>query len=468
MRGPDSGGPLHVIGKIAPGTCSAGGHAQNPGLSLEALLEPWFRNLLAVWPCMFTMSMGLMAVIPMLPLYIEERFELADPYLVRTWTGIIYGAGPFTAAVFGPLWGALGDRVGRKPMVIRATGAIAVVMALMPLAPTPATLAALRVLQGVFAGYVAPAMALVSAEVPRERQGRVISYLQVALALGLFLGPPLGAEIAAWTGRASVFWFTSLLAALAFLPVALLARDRPGRPHAGPAPGLIHDLVVSSRHLLQNRLFAGLLVVLFLVRCGQHMAEPYVALFVRDLGPLPIILKGARDLEHAVDRTTALAFVILAVGQVLCTPVWGRLADRVGPLLCLSVVSLCLSGILWGMSRVTTVQEFLALRCAAAVFMAATMTLAYAAASKRVVASRRSLAFAMVQSCIQLGLSLGPFAGGVVAGVAGAADRGPDLRILFTLGAVCLLVAGLVMLVLRRIPAGRLPAPSPAIPDERT
>ncbi len=303
---------------------------------------------------MFAMSMGLMAVIPILPLYIEERFGISDPDTLRTWTGIIYGAGPFTAAVFGPLWGVLGDRVGRKPMVLRAAVAITIVMALMPLAPTPGWLTALRVLQGVFSGYVAPALALVSADVPRERQGRVISYLQVAMALGLFLGPPLGAEIAAWLGRESVFYVTSLLTALAVLPVALFAREHRGIRDPGPAPSLLRDLGESSRQLLRNRLFAGLLVVLFLVRCGQHMAEPFIALIIRDLGPLQWILEGARDLEHAVDRTTALTFVILAVAQVFVTPLWGRLADRLGPLLCLSFVALCLSGILWAMSAATT------------------------------------------------------------------------------------------------------------------
>lgn len=415
---------------------------------------------------MFTMSMGLMAVIPTLPLYIEERFQLVDPDAVRTWTGIIYGAGPFTAAVFGPLWGALGDRVGRRPMVLRAAVAISLVMALMPLAPTPGWLAALRVLQGVFAGYVAPALALVTDDVPRERQGRVISYMQVALALGLFLGPPLGAEIAALLDRGSVFYVTSILSAAATVPVFLFARESPRERR--PRKPLFADLITSSRQLLRNHLFAGLLVVLFLVRCGQHMAEPYIALVIRDLGPLAWVLEGAGDLDHAVDRTIAMAFIILAVAQIAVTPLWGRAADRIGPLLCLSVVALCLAVILYVMSLATTVQSFMGLRCVAALFMAGTMTLAYAAVSKRVVASHRSLAFAMVQSCIQFGLSLGPAAGGLIAGAAVGGGGGPNLRVLFTVASVCLLVAGIAMLALRRIPAGRLETPSPTIPDERT
>mgnify|MGYP003467490187 CR=1 FL=1 len=44
----------------------------------------------------------------------------------------------------------------------------------------------------------APAMALVSQAAPRERHGRVIADLQVAMATGSFLGPYLGASVDAY------------------------------------------------------------------------------------------------------------------------------------------------------------------------------------------------------------------------------------------------------------------------------
>ena len=102
-----------------------------------------------------------------------------------------------------------------------------------------------------------------------------------------------------------------------------------------------------------------------------------------------------------------------------------------------------------GMPRlawVATIGQFLLLRAAVACLMAGSMTLAYAAASKRVAEGNRTLAFAMVQSCIQFGLAIGPSVGAAVAGGAGAVH----FWRLFACAAVLCGVAGIGMLVLRR------------------
>ena len=78
--------------------------------------------------------MGLMAFLPTLSLYVRERFGIVDAKELAFWAGIIYGAAPFSAAIAGPIWGALGDRVGKKPMAIRANLAIAITTGLMPFA----------------------------------------------------------------------------------------------------------------------------------------------------------------------------------------------------------------------------------------------------------------------------------------------------------------------------------------------
>jgi MFS family permease len=81
--------------------------------------------------------------------------------------------------------------------------------------------------------------------------------------------------------------------------------------------------------------------------------------------------------------------------------------------------------------------------------------LAYAAASKRVADHRRTFAFSLVQSCMQLGFGLGPQLGGYVATAGGVAavDHGR------TLLAAALLtgLAGCGMLWLRRAHPGGAP-----------
>lgn len=419
----------------------------------------WKRNFLTTWPSLFLVSLGLMAVIPVLPLYVESKCRLADPDLVRTWAAWIYAAGPFAAALTGPLWGALGDRLGRKAMVVRSSAAIAVCMALMPLAPGPEWMLAVRLLQGVFAGYVAPAIALVAADVPPDRHGRTIGRLQVALATGSLIGPWVGAEISVRLGGDAAFWFGAGCAALGALGVAVFVREDRSRLPEVAAGKLLSDVLRAPIRLMRHRAVLALLGLIVLMRLGQNMQEPFVALWVRELGPLPGLRRVGDSSDAAVERTTALAFAVLAGAQLLFTPIWGRLSDRVGPLRCLAVVSLALAGVYWFTAGVTGVAEYLLLRCVAAMFMAGSMTLAYAALTRRAPRAEQATAFALAQSCIQLGLSIGPTAGA-------AAAESVGLRGLFSVSAVILLLSGIGMLLLRwwSPPSDKLPPP-PTAPE---
>ncbi|TMD78479.1 MAG: multidrug efflux MFS transporter, partial [Chloroflexi bacterium] len=54
-----------------------------------------------------------------------------------------------------PIWGLLGDRLGRKPMLIRSMVGGAITVGLMFFAQTPLQLVILRFLQGATSGTVA-------------------------------------------------------------------------------------------------------------------------------------------------------------------------------------------------------------------------------------------------------------------------------------------------------------------------
>lgn len=413
-------------------------------------MESWRRNFHAVWPSLFATSMGLMAFLPTLALYVQERFHIEDAQERAFWAAVIYGAAPFSAALAGPIWGALGDRIGKKPMAIRANVAIAITTALMPFAPTPMVLLVMRAVQGVLAGYVAPAMALVSQAAPRELHGIVIARLQVAMAVGSVLGPMLGGVINHFWGRAALFWVTSVLSGIAALRLHWCAEEL---PQIKPAerPSFRREMWLGLLELLGNRVFAWLLVLVVVLRLGQNMLEPFIALFVRELGPFGPVQSVCGDPQLALELTISAAFAIMGIAQWFFTPWWGRLADRFGPLRCLAILGLCLSGILAATAAVATIDQFLLLRTTAACMMAGSMTLAYAAASKRVADSRRTLAFSLVQSCMQLGFGLGPQIGAAVAvlGTQGAVS----FRQTFVAAAVLCLGASLGMFALRRFGA---------------
>ena len=107
----------------------------------------WQRNLWACSLVSFIVSAGMSQLAPLLPLYIHEMGveNLAE---VAEWSGIAYGCNFVTLALFSPLWGALADAYGRKPMVLRATLWLSMCMCLMGLAQNVYQLTGLRFVQG--------------------------------------------------------------------------------------------------------------------------------------------------------------------------------------------------------------------------------------------------------------------------------------------------------------------------------
>ena len=361
------------------------------------------------------------------------------------WAALIFAVGPFSAACMGPIWGVLGDRFGKKRMAVRANIAIAITTACMPLAPSPMWLLAIRVCQGMFAGYVAPVMALGTGQLPRYVHGRVIARLQTAMALGTLLGPYVGAEVTGLFGRSALFWVASVCSLASGIWLHVRAVEVSPRTDARRQP-FFSGFWAACKSLLGNRVLASLLLLVMVLRLGQNIFEPLVSLFVRELGPQSVLFAISASKSLAIDRTIALAFGVLAIAQWFCTPIWGRMADRHGPLLCLIVLSFGLAVVQGLTALVGDIDQFLLMRGACACAMAGSMTLAFAAMSKRVPDEHRTLAFALVQSCIQFGLALGPLLGAFVV----RSDDGPDFRFAFVVGAVLCGVAGAGMLLLRR------------------
>src|SRR5690606_40724749 len=56
-------------------------------------------------------------VVPFLSLYIGSLGEYSEGF-IRTWSGWTFAITFVTAFIFSPIWGRLGDKKGRKPILI--------------------------------------------------------------------------------------------------------------------------------------------------------------------------------------------------------------------------------------------------------------------------------------------------------------------------------------------------------------
>ena len=194
-------------------------------------VEAWKRNLYSLWAVEFLAVLGMALVLPFLPFYIRDLGvrELDD---VKRWSGFIYAA-PFFLAVFtGPLWGWLGDRYGRRMMLVRAVFGFALTSFLMAFAQNVTQLFFLRLIQGGVAGFIAATLAIVATTTPREHMGYAMGILQTSLTTGGVIGPLVGGFLADLIGYRNIFFLTGGFGFLAGFLVLLLVREE-GKPWEG-------------------------------------------------------------------------------------------------------------------------------------------------------------------------------------------------------------------------------------------
>mgnify|MGYP006288474257 CR=1 FL=1 len=287
----------------------------------------WQQNLRAIWFAELIAIIGFAVVIPILPLYVRE-LGVQGEREVRIWSGVIFSAQAVTMAIFGPIWGAISDRYGRKLMVERAMFAGSIVMTLMGLARSPQQLALLRALQGCLTGTTTAATALVASSAPSERAGYALGTLQMAIYVGASAGPLVGGVVADTFSYRSAFFVTGALILVAALGVLIFVQEPSSskeiRSQARESEDGQSTLIQRSwRHLAPVLASAPLVAVLgvrLAMRLASRLPRPTLPLFVESLAP-----PGTRiaTMTGLISGASALAAAV--GGRQL-----GQLGDRVG------------------------------------------------------------------------------------------------------------------------------------------
>lgn len=283
----------------------------------------WRRTFWVVFASNLISGAGLMSFLPFFPTLLEG-LGVADAHARAVWSGILFGAAPLSAGFTGPLWGSIGDRYGRKLMVVRSLLGLALFVGLMGHARSAWELLFLRIGQGVVSGYMAPSLTLVSVAAPRDRQGRVTSWIQTASTLGTIAGPMIGALLLATTGMGAIFTGTAVAAATSAALVGFLAVEEE-RPHVERGRFALGAVLRSS--------WADLLALLANPRVRQGIAL-YAAMHFALGATNPLMEFLVEEVwrgDHArIEGLTGTLFSTLALAAIVATPLWGRLGDRLG------------------------------------------------------------------------------------------------------------------------------------------
>lgn len=126
-------------------------------------------------------------VIPILPFYIES---FGGGGLAMGGLMAVFSLMQF---FFSPIWGAVSDRFGRKPVLIMGAFGNAFALVVMGLATDLPTLYLARILGGILSSATLPtAMAFISDSTDEKNRGGGMGLIGAAMGLGMILGPGIG------------------------------------------------------------------------------------------------------------------------------------------------------------------------------------------------------------------------------------------------------------------------------------
>ncbi len=175
-------------------------------------------------------SIGFGIVLPVLPKLIVSlaQVSLEDAARIGGYMLVAFSAAQFFAA---PVFGSLGDSVGRRPVLLFSMLAFSADYAFQAAAPTIGWLFVGRVIAGIAGATYGPANAVLADVTPPERRGAVFGLMGAAFGIGFVLGPGFGGLLS-FLGPRAPFLAAATLSALNaawiffFLPETLAPERR--------------------------------------------------------------------------------------------------------------------------------------------------------------------------------------------------------------------------------------------------
>lgn len=259
-----------------------------------------------------------------LPVYVSITLKQG------AWWGIIYSIFLLTEALSRPWFGALGDRIGRKPLMI-AGPAITSVTAYLTIAYhgpyVVVWLMALRALDGLGSGALWPSVfAAIGDVVDEKHRTAAMSVLNVTYMSGLALGFLMGGLANdMFHTRLASFYLVPILLVSALLIIAIFLPRRIGAHHPEPIHGELMEVPTleeptefKAAHLFRSfKMVPEMILLACVVFLGTGMLIPIVKLYA---------------MQHLGLSETQLGVVIAPVAAVmgLAAIPLGRLGDKYG------------------------------------------------------------------------------------------------------------------------------------------
>ena len=345
------------------------------------------------------MSSSYTMLIPFLPIYMQSELG-ATADNVSLWSGVTYAITFAISAFVSPIWGKLSDKMGKKPMIIRASFLLAITYFLGGIVRTPFELFLVRAFQGIASGLWPACLVMMSACVPKNKIGISMGLMQSANICGGIIGPLLGGILATAFGMRNSFYVGAVALSLITVTTILFIKEPPVAPEKeiNKAQNTSYLTFIKDKNIL----------ILLLCVCMTNMVilqiQPIVSLYVQQL-------------SHNSDKAVLLTGFIMSLGGIagaLASPLWGKTGQKVGfyKTITLAFISAGLLMSLQGVPNSLVLFGLMQFLCGlgfSGIFPSANSILVLLTPP-----SSRGMGFGSLFSAQMIGGALGPVIGGVI------------------------------------------------------
>ncbi len=198
--------------------------------------------LFVLFLTIFIDLLGFGILIPILPIYIKELGYKADM------AGLVIAIYSVMNFVFGPVWGMLSDRFGRRPVMLMSIAITAVSYVFLSQATTFLLVFLARFLAGIGSANISTAQAYITDITTPANRAKALGLIGAAFGIGFVIGPPVGGTLKQHMGMEWVGWVPAILCSInlvmAFflLPESLSNRNKDLAFRFNPIADLAREL----------------------------------------------------------------------------------------------------------------------------------------------------------------------------------------------------------------------------------
>ena len=228
-------------------------------------------QIIVLFVTMVIYVFGIGVMLPVIPLLVKE---LSGDAVGRAATlyGLLLSLYALMQFLFGPAFGALSDRFGRRPIMLVSLAGLGIDYILLAVAPSLWWVAVARIIGGIMGASVATATAYIADITPPEKRAANFGLIGAAFGVGFIAGPLVGGVLGEYGSRVP-FYAAAGVSVIAFVFAFFLLPESLDQAHRRPFRLAEANPIGAFVVVLRYKAVLALLSLFVIAQLAERMLE---------------------------------------------------------------------------------------------------------------------------------------------------------------------------------------------------